>query len=102
MDGDPRRIRMQGFPENFFCLQIAAVSQIDIRLGDRIHIAGCIELTGRVSHRHAGAMGFAGVNALASAGAKEGVRLQTAFKERTVYLTFFTVLAVAIKPESGQ
>ena len=75
----------QRFLEDFLGLEVAAVGQVDIGFGQRIHVAG-IELAGRVLHglaRHLAAAGR-GVHALAAAGAEEGVRRQLAVAQRAV------------------
>ena len=66
-------IGAQGFLEDFLCLQVAAIGQVDIGLGHGVHIAG-IELTGRVVHGGARQLArCAGIHALAATGSKEGI-----------------------------
>ena len=83
----PRRVVAHGLFENFFGLQITAVGQIHVSFGHRVHVAACIELAGRVGHGRPtrGRIGARRVHALATAGAKERIRLQTAFQEGAVH-----------------
>ena len=92
----------QGLFEDFFCLQVASVGEINIRLGHRVHVSGCIKLAGGVGHGRARNVAFARIDALSAAGTEEGIGLQTALEERAVYVASPAVLAIAIKAQTGQ
>ena len=85
MDGDAAGADADGFLEDFLGLQVAPIGEVDIGFCHRVDIAGGIKLARRIHHGRAGDAGFIGVDALAAAGAKEGVGLQTAFQEGAVY-----------------
>jgi hypothetical protein len=76
----------QGLLEDFLGLQVAAVGQVHVGFGHRVHVASSIKLAGRVDHGRPGGPPFIGVNALATAGAEERIGLQPAFQEGAVDL----------------
>ncbi len=102
MDGHPRRRGAQGFLEDFFGLQVASISQVDVGLGHRVHIAGRIELAGRIHHGRTGGSGLGRVDALAAAGSEERIGLQAAFEEGAVHLRAGLALAHPVQAEAGQ
>ena len=86
-DGHALRRGAHGLLQDFLGLQVAPVGQVDVGLGHRIDIADGVELAQRIAHRRRAAGGgvgggLAGVDALAAAGAEEGIGLQPAFQER--------------------
>ena len=50
MDGHTPRVDANGFLEDFFGLQVAAISQVHVGLSHRVHIAGRVKLAWRVDH----------------------------------------------------
>ena len=71
----------QGFFEDFLCLQIATISQVNVGFGHRIHVTDGVELAQRVAHGRRASRRITGVDTLTTTCTKEGVRLQTAFQE---------------------
>ena len=88
--------------EDFLGLQVAAVGEVDVGLGDRIDVADRVELRQRVGHRRRAAGGIAGVDALAAAGAEERVGLQAALEERGLAAVLLRSLRVAIGAVAGE
>ena len=102
MDGDALRRRAHRFLEDFLGLQVAAVGQVHVGFGHRIHVAGGVELAGRIHHGRAGGAAFVGVDALAAAGAEERIGLQAAFQEGAVDLGGLLALLGAVEAKAQQ
>ncbi len=84
MQGRAGRVAAQGFLEDFLGLQVAAVGQVDIGLGQRVDIAARVELARRIGRGQGGGGILLGVDVLAAAGAEERIRRQLAFQEAAV------------------
>ncbi|MNS55823.1 hypothetical protein D3C72_886680 [compost metagenome] len=83
MQGAARGIGAQCFFQDFFCLQVTAISQIDIGFGNRVHITR-IQLAGGIGQRGCTRRHGADrrIDVLTTAGAEEGVLRQAAFHDR--------------------
>ena len=81
VNGHARRVAAQSFFQNFFGLQVASVSQVNIRFGHGVDIISRVELAVRIHQR--GAIGGAvmGVHTLPATGTKERLWFHVAFQE---------------------
>ena len=77
-------MRTQGFLEDLFGLQVAAIGEIDVGLGDGIHIAVRIELTQGVRHRRHATRAIAGIDALTPGDAEERVGLKPTLAKQSL------------------
>ena len=50
MDGHTTRVELERFAQNFFCLDVAAIGQVNIGLCHWIYIVRSVKLTGGVDH----------------------------------------------------
>lgn len=82
VDGRALRLGAQGFLEDFLCLHITAIGQVDIGFGDGVYVCTAIELAGRVGH--GGGCSIRGVHVLAAAAGKEGVGVELAVAQAGV------------------
>ena len=92
-DREALRVAAHRLLEDLLGLQVAAVGEVDVGLGDRIDVADRVELRQRVGHRRRAAGRIARVDALAAAGAEERVGLQAALEERGLAAVLLRALA---------
>ena len=102
MKRDPIGVGFQRLLEDFLRLHITAIGQINVGLRDRIHIAGVIELTGRIHHRRGSGCSFTGVDTLSAIGGEQGVVLNTAFEVGAISLGGFLALPDPVKPQARE
>ena len=101
-DGEALGVAAHRLLEDLLGLQVAAVGEIDVGLGDRIDVADRVELRQRIGHRRRSARRIAGVDALAAARSEERIGLQATFQERRLAAVLLRALRVAIGAVAGE
>ena len=101
MNRNPPGTELEGLTQYLFSLYVTPVSEVNVRLGHWIDIVRCIELAWGIDHGRATRV-VLGIDLLPTAGAKERVRLETAFKKNTVFHCRFFALARAVNSKAGK